>query len=177
MLSNGELLCQSSYSAEQKPVAALHKIPDTPKLGVRQFMGTRINFKGSIDVPNSNDLLEICRKERCDRPSLFILVDVTELMRQQPNVLAVAGTDQYGVPKSKSDHTRAEQSGGDCCLFKVLIMGHRKARHIKNADAFWTRDANTPSNGQEWLCQRTSDFHGILGLCFGPSNRCGRQNG
>jgi hypothetical protein len=47
-----------------------------------QFMGTRVNFEGSIVVSNRNDLLEIREKEIGNRTSLFILMDVTKLVRE-----------------------------------------------------------------------------------------------
>ena len=53
------------------------------------------------------------------------------------------------MPESESDHPRAKKTGSDRGLFELGIIGHWKARNIKNADAFWIRHPNTFCYGYE----------------------------
>ena len=59
----------------------MRSVPCTAGLGM-PFMGTRIHFKGSIVIPDRNDLLEVHRKKASNRTGLFVLVHVAELVRQ-----------------------------------------------------------------------------------------------
>ena len=53
-------------------------------------MGTRINFKWSVPVTHTNDLLQINRKKPGDRSILLVLKHVPELVSQETTCFVTA---------------------------------------------------------------------------------------
>ncbi len=56
-------------------------------------MGARIDFQRSVSVPNGNYLLQVGRKKAGNRPTLFVLKYVPELVSQKAMCLMAAANE------------------------------------------------------------------------------------
>lgn len=128
--------------------AAIHGVP--PRFAgsaALPFMRPCIHFKRGVVIAHRNDLMKVCRKERCDRTCLLVLIDVAKLVRQQANILPVPRADQNRMAECKSDHSWAEKARSKRCLPELRIVRQWKTRHVENADQVRTCDPDAARYG------------------------------
>ncbi len=87
-------------------------------------MCASIDLVWSTGVAELDDLLKVIREIRCNRASLFVLLDMTALVRQEA-MRVVIPADIYSMAERKTDHSWAEQSDLEGRLEKHGISWQR----------------------------------------------------